>query len=171
LAEFGLTGRKFIWIGIETEALSAPSRQFELLQTFAVVVECSSNSVTIYAPADCGYSIPGLWPLIQHSRPLPNGQSDPPPVLNRLCEDISCLVEIVAAVQQTVDLRAVLCPLLDLVEVADIRNQRVNRSSTLRVLRQGTGHTQTEESHQTKDHRTKTPPASAGNRSLNLQTR
>jgi hypothetical protein len=81
--------------------------------------------VTIYAPADCGYSIPGLWPLIQHSRPLPNGQSDPPPVLNRLCEDISCLVEIVAAVQQTVDLRAVLCPLLDLVEVADIRNQRV----------------------------------------------
>jgi hypothetical protein len=33
------------------------------------------------------------------------------------------------------------------------------------------GHTQTEGSHQTKDHRRKTPPASAGNRSLNLQTR
>jgi hypothetical protein len=30
---------------------------------------------------------------------------------------------------------------------------------------------QTEEKDQTKNHRTKTPPASAGNRSLNLQTR
>jgi hypothetical protein len=28
-----------------------------------------------------------------------------------------------------------------------------------------------EGSHQTKDHRAKTPPASAGNRSLNLKTR
>jgi putative transposase len=33
------------------------------------------------------------------------------------------------------------------------------------------GYTQTEGNHQTKDHRTKTPPASASNRSLNLQTR
>ena len=40
-----------------------------------------------------------------------------------------------------------------------------------RLLRQRTAHTQTEGNHQTKDHRTKTPPASAGNRSLNLQTR
>jgi putative transposase len=40
-----------------------------------------------------------------------------------------------------------------------------------RLLRQMTGHAQTEGNHQTKDHRRKTPPASAGNRSLNLQTR
>ena len=40
-----------------------------------------------------------------------------------------------------------------------------------RLLRLSTGHTQTEGNHQTKDHRIKTPPAPAGNRSLNLQTR
>src|SRR6266480_4806195 len=39
------------------------------------------------------------------------------------------------------------------------------------LLRTRSGHSQTEGKDQTKNHRTKAPPASAGNRSLNLQTR
>src|SRR5262249_13717648 len=40
-----------------------------------------------------------------------------------------------------------------------------------RLLRARPGHSRTEGKDQTKNHRAKTPPASAGNRSLNLQTR
>ena len=42
-------------------------------------------------------------------------------------------------------------------------------STGRRLLRTRIGHSQTEGKHQTKNHRTKTPPASAINRSLNFK--
>jgi putative transposase len=52
-------------------------------------------------------------------------------------------------------------------------SERIRFSSTILppYARRRSGHSQTEGKDQTKNHRTKTPPASAGNRSLNLQTR
>jgi hypothetical protein len=64
-------------------------------------------------------------PLLQHERPLPHRQPDPRPVLGSFCENLLGLFEVVAGVQKAVDLRAVLGPLLDLVKVAIVREERV----------------------------------------------
>jgi hypothetical protein len=65
------------------------------------------------------------WPLLQHARSLPDRQSNPRPELNGACEYLACSIEIIAAVEQAIELRAVLGPLLDFVKVAIIRVQRV----------------------------------------------
>jgi hypothetical protein len=53
LTEFGIAGGEFVWVRVETNPLSAWSRQFELLQTSGYTVEQGSNSLAIHAPAHC----------------------------------------------------------------------------------------------------------------------
>ena len=50
--------------------------------------------------------------------------------LTRAGEDVLRLGEIVARIEQALNLRAVACPLLDLVEVAVVRIERVARVSS-----------------------------------------
>jgi hypothetical protein len=78
-------------------------------------------------PWMCGLACRGSSrrPPLQYSRSLPDGQVDPRPVLNRLREDIPRLVEAVAGIEQAIDRRSVSRPLLDLIEVVGVRNQRV----------------------------------------------
>jgi hypothetical protein len=66
-----------------------------------------------------------LRPLLQHARPLPDRQPDPRPMLDGLSEQLTSLVEIVAGIEQALNLRAVLGPLFELVEIAVVRMQRV----------------------------------------------
>jgi hypothetical protein len=63
--------------------------------------------------------------LLQHARALANGQSDPWAMFDRLGKDVPRLVEIVARIEQAINLRAVARPFLDLVEIAIIRVERV----------------------------------------------
>ena len=63
-----------------------------------------------------------LRPPLQHPCSLPHVQPDPWSVLDSLGEDISCFVEIVAGIEEGIDLRAVSRPLLNLVEIAEVRN-------------------------------------------------
>jgi hypothetical protein len=58
-------------------------------------------------------------------RPLADGQSDPRPVLDCRGENLSRLVETAAGPQHVVDFRPVLHPLLDLVIIAMVRQQRL----------------------------------------------
>jgi hypothetical protein len=51
-------------------------------------------------------------------------------MLDGLRENVLCLFKIAAGVQHAVDFRPVLSPLLDLVEVAIVREERVVGSST-----------------------------------------
>ena len=60
-----------------------------------------------------------------HSRSLPDGQPDPWPVLYRLAKNVPRGVEIIAGIQQAIDLRAIFGPLLDLVKIAVVRIERV----------------------------------------------
>jgi hypothetical protein len=62
---------------------------------------------------------------------LPDGQVDARPVLDSLGEHIARLVEIVAGPKQTVDLGAVSRSLLYLIEVSQIRFDRVGRAHNL----------------------------------------
>ena len=64
-------------------------------------------------------------PLLQHARTLPDSQPYPRPMLNRIGEQLASLFQVVAGVEQAIDLRAVLRPLLDLVEIKVVRTQRV----------------------------------------------
>jgi hypothetical protein len=64
-------------------------------------------------------------PLLQHQRPLPNGQLDPQPMLDRRGEDLPRLVQAAAGIEHALDLGAILGPLLDLVEVAVVRDEWV----------------------------------------------
>src|SRR5215831_149568 len=75
----------------------------------------------------CGLACRGSSrrPPFEYPRSLPDGQVDPRPVLDPLREDIPCLVEVVAGIEQAIYLRAIPRPFFDLVEVADVRNQRV----------------------------------------------
>jgi hypothetical protein len=66
-------------------------------------------------------------PLLQHPRPLPDGQSDPGPVLDGLGEQLACLIKVIASVQRAVRFRAVSRPFLDLVEIALVRLERIVR--------------------------------------------
>ena len=66
-----------------------------------------------------------IRPLLKHARPLPDSQPDLRPVLDGLREYVARLVEIVAGVEQAVERRAVLRPLLDLVEIPQIGFDRV----------------------------------------------
>ena len=59
-----------------------------------------------------------------HERPLPDGEPDKRPMVDRLGEDLPRLVQVAAGVQHVVNPRAVLSPLLDLVKVAVVRDER-----------------------------------------------
>jgi hypothetical protein len=61
----------------------------------------------------------------KHARPLPNGQPDTWPMVDRRGEDLPRLVEVAAGEQHPIDLGPVLGPFLDLVEIAAVRNQRL----------------------------------------------
>jgi hypothetical protein len=65
-----------------------------------------------------------LWPPPLKPRSLSDGQSDPRPVLDRLLEYLSRFVEIVAGIEHALDMLVVLGPLLDLVVIAIVRNER-----------------------------------------------
>jgi hypothetical protein len=57
-------------------------------------------------------------PLIQYPRSLPDGQPDPRPVLYRLRKNVASFVEIIAGIEQAIDLHAVARPFLDFVDLA-----------------------------------------------------
>jgi len=46
-------------------------------------------------------------PPLEYPRSLPDGQVDPRPVLDRLREDIQRLIEVVAGIEQAIDLRVI----------------------------------------------------------------
>jgi hypothetical protein len=66
-----------------------------------------------------------LRPLLEHPRPLPNGQPYARPILDCRCKDLPRLVQITAGIEHPIDLGAVLGPFFDLVVVAVVRQQRV----------------------------------------------
>ena len=68
-----------------------------------------------------------LWqrPLLEHARPLTDCQPNPRPTFYFFSEQLTSLVEIVAGVEQAVDLHAVLGPLFELVEIAVVREERI----------------------------------------------
>src|SRR5262249_37860650 len=66
-----------------------------------------------------------LWPPLQNTRSLPDRYPDPRPVLDGVGKDFLRLAKIIAGMKQAIDSHAIPRPLLDLVEVADVRNQRV----------------------------------------------
>ena len=70
-----------------------------------------------------GFLLPG--PLIQHARPLSDGQPDTRPMLGHAVEDAAGLVQAAAGEQQLGDLLPVARPLLDLVEVAPVGVDRI----------------------------------------------
>jgi hypothetical protein len=66
-----------------------------------------------------------LRPLLEHPRPPPDGEPDPRPMLDRLGEQLTSFFQVVACVKQALDLRTVLSPLFDLVEIAIVGIERV----------------------------------------------
>jgi len=66
-----------------------------------------------------------LWPLLEYSPPLPDRKPDPRPMLDRFGEQLASLVEIVAGVKEAIDFRAVLGPLLELVEIPIVREMKI----------------------------------------------
>jgi hypothetical protein len=71
-----------------------------------------------------------LWPPLQNARSLPDRCPDPRPVLDGVGKDFLRLSKIIAGIKQGIDSHAVPRKLLDLVEVADVRNQRSLVSSS-----------------------------------------
>jgi hypothetical protein len=66
-----------------------------------------------------------LWPSLEYSRPLPDRQPSLRPILDRFGEQLTSFFQIVAGEKKALDLRAVLGPFLELVEIAIVRAQRV----------------------------------------------
>ena len=77
------------------------------------------------APVSIGRGFLLRWPLLRNPRSLPDGQPDTRAVLHSHGEDFLRSPEIIAGVKQGIDFRAVPRPLLDLVEIAIIRAQRI----------------------------------------------
>ena len=78
-----------------------------------------------FAPVPSGWGFSFVRPLVQHPRPC----RIVCPIRGRCL--IACsnteraLPKTVAGIEQAIDLRSVSRPLLDLVEIADVRNERV----------------------------------------------
>ena len=68
--------------------------------------------------------------LLQHARPLPDGHADTRAVLGPAVKDALGLVQAAASKQQLGYALTVARPLLDLVEVAMVRDQRLVGSSS-----------------------------------------
>ena len=66
-----------------------------------------------------------LRPPLQNARSLPDRYPDPRPVLDGGGEDFLRLAKIVAGIEQAINFHAVPRPLLDLVEIAMVGDQRV----------------------------------------------
>ena len=66
-----------------------------------------------------------LRTLIQYPCSLSDGHPDPWPVLYCLCKNVPRFIEIIAGIQQAIDLRTIFGPLLDLVKIAVVRTERV----------------------------------------------
>jgi hypothetical protein len=66
-----------------------------------------------------------LRPLLQHARPLPDGQPDARPVLDCRFKHGLSPKKTVASIKHALDLAAVLSPLLDLEVVAVVGDQRL----------------------------------------------
>jgi hypothetical protein len=62
---------------------------------------------------------------LQNARSLPDRYPNPRPVLDGVGKDFLRLAKIIVGMKQAIDSHAIPRPLLDLVEVADVRNQRV----------------------------------------------
>jgi hypothetical protein len=67
-----------------------------------------------------------LGPLLQHARTLPDRQRDARPVFDRILKHRLGSTEAAPGIRQTIDLRSVLCPFIDLVEVERVGDQRVS---------------------------------------------
>jgi hypothetical protein len=63
--------------------------------------------------------------MLQDARPLSDSQLDARPVLDGRDKDFSRLVEVVAGVQQGINMHAVPAPRFDLVEVAQVGVERI----------------------------------------------
>ena len=61
-------------------------------------------------------------PLLQHLRPLPDGEPDPRPMVYCRGEDLPRLVQAAASIEQVIDFGAVFGRFLDLIEIAVIRD-------------------------------------------------
>ena len=66
-----------------------------------------------------------IRPLLQHARPLPDGQPNPRPVLDGGGKNGLRFTQIVARIEQIFDLHAVADPLLDLVVISVVRKERI----------------------------------------------
>jgi hypothetical protein len=66
-------------------------------------------------------------PALQHARPLPDGQPDPGAMYDGLRKYLLRLCQVIACIEQAIDLSAVTRPLLDFVEVVVIGIGRVVR--------------------------------------------
>ena len=64
-------------------------------------------------------------PLVQHPRPLADGQSDPWAVFDGVLEHRARPSKAIAGIEQAVDLRPVPRPLLDFVEDVQVGDQRI----------------------------------------------
>jgi hypothetical protein len=68
-----------------------------------------------------------LWrrPQRRHARPLPYRKPDPRPVPDGFSKWLASLFETVAGIEQPIDLYTALSPLLDLVEIAIVGEERI----------------------------------------------
>ena len=64
-------------------------------------------------------------PSLQNARSLPDRYPDPRQVLDGVSKDFLRLAKIIADIEQAIDFHAVAGPLLDLVEIAMVRDQQV----------------------------------------------
>ena len=74
-------------------------------------------------------TVPRWRPLVEHPRPLADGQSDPWAVFDGVFEYRARPSKAIAGIEQAVDLRPVPRPLLNFVEVAVVGIARAIRSS------------------------------------------
>ena len=66
-----------------------------------------------------------MRPSLQNARLLPDRYPDPRPVLDGVGKDFLRIAKPIAGIKQAIDSHAVPRPLLDLVEIAIIRAQRI----------------------------------------------
>ena len=56
---------------------------------------------------------------------MPDRQPDTRPMLDRMLKHRAAFTKTVSGIERAIELRSVSRPLLDLVEIADVRNERV----------------------------------------------
>jgi hypothetical protein len=76
-------------------------------------------------PVPSEFLFSGLGPLLQHFCSLPDAQPYSRPVLDGRRENLVRLVETAAGIEEAINFRAVFRPLLDFVEIALVRVERI----------------------------------------------